>query len=919
MKKEVSYLQIQSNLAKFSVRWKDYKKNEKTGAQTFLNEFFECFGISFDPNRLPYEFNTGAGFADCYIKGKLVIEMKDSNKVKSKDDLIKVLPQAEKYWRAEKKEANYLVLCNFNSFIILDTRDNTKTFFKLSEIDKKFNSFSFLFSSSSFLVEEQEAVSKNATQIMGKLYKSLSNRLSKKRQDEVDTFILQCVFSMFAEDIGFLPYGIFTNLVNKVKEGEYNSADLLTQLFKMMDEKDSDRKQESLFKNVRWFNGPLFKIKPEIVLTSIELNLLSQACGFDWSNIKPEIFGVLFESSSEESERHQKGMHYTFEEDILKIIKPCIIDYWEEEFSKCNTQEDFIILHKKLKSYRVLDPACGSGNFLLIAYREIKRIEARIFHRVSTLSGKNYNWCQEFLGYYPVQNMYGIEINKFPSLIARISLWITKKMMQQELLLNEEDLPLEELNHIICSDALVTKWNDVDVVVGNPPFLGYSQIRSAKGDKYFDWLRDRFKGHGQMSDYCTYWYEKVLEDVRPGVRVGLVSTNTVTQTNSRKHSLDKIIEEKSEIFNAISSQVWSGDAKVHVSIVNFINKESFKGTCYLDGKAVEGISSRLKPFERSVNHKEAAKLNSNKNIAFMGVAPMDDGGFILTPENAKKIIAEDKNYKPFIKKYISGDDVNQTVEQKATRYIIDFNDEPLETVIKFKSLYKILKDKVKPFRDNMRRECRRKNWWKHGERAVGMRENIAEIKQFIITARHSKHPVFAMIENKNILPGDSTVVFSSDNFGFLALLNSKFHTEWFKHQCSTLKGDLRYTNSTVFETFPLPDSLNEKLDELGLKLNSLRREICNKNKIGLTSLYNQIAEGAHDGLNKVQQEIDKEIAKVYGFPLRDLSNTNAILGFLYKLNEEKAIKEAVEETQKLRAIAIRKLEQKQRRKLKKEA
>lgn len=919
MKKEVSYQRIQSNLSKFISRWKDYNKNEKTGAQTYLNEFFEAFGIVFDPNKLPYEFNTGDGFADCFIRGKMILEMKDPNKVRTKEELLKVLPQAERYWNAKGKEANYIVLCNFKSFVVMDTRDKVKSYFKITELEKKLSSFSFLFGSSTFLQEEQEVVSRNATKIMGKLYRKLKARLGSEKENEIDTFILQCVFCMFAEDIGFLPNGIFTSLVLKAKEGTFNSADLLTNLFKSMDEKDEARKQGSLFESVRWFNGPLFKVKPEIVLNEEEVELLEESCSFDWSYIKPEIFGVLFESATELDERHENGMHFTSEEDILKIVKPCIVDYWEEKITKCKTQSDFEILHRELIKYRVLDPACGSGNFLLVAYREIKRIEARIFTRLSILTGKSYSWIQNHLGHYPVQNLYGIEYKNFPTLLARVSLWITKKALQEELVLEEADLPLESLNHIVCGDALKLKWDDVDVVIGNPPFLGYAQIRSAKGDIYFDWLKNKFKGHGQMSDYCTYWYEKVLEDVRPGVRVGLVSTNTVTQTNSRKHSLDLIINEKSEIFNAVSSQKWSGDAKVHVSIINFVNKGSFLGQCCLDGKAVKGISSRLKPMEKSTITREASKLSSNKDIAFMGVAPMDDGGFILTPEEAKKLINENKSYNSFIKQYISGEDLNQTIKQEATRLIIDFDNEPLETVIKFKGLYNILKSKVKPFRDTMRRECRRKNWWKHGERAVGMREGIKDIKRFIITAQHSKHPIFTMIENKNILPGNSIIVFSRSNYAFLALLSSRFHTEWFRHQCSTLKGDLRYTNSTVFETFPLPDDLNAKLDELGLRLNSLRKDICIKNKIGLTTLYNQLAEGAHDSLISLQSEIDKEVAKVYGFPLDNISKPNAILSFLYKLNEKQAMKEAIIETQKLRIVTMKKLQEKQRNKVKKGA
>lgn len=881
MKKEVSYQKIQSNLSRFNNRWKDYKKNEKTGAQTFLNEFFEAFGIIFDPNKLPYEFNTGNGFADCYIKGKLILEMKDPNKIKSKDDLLKALPQAERYWNAQGKEANFIILCNFNSFVVMDTRDKTKSYLKINEVEKKFNLFSFLFSSSSFLIEEQEAVSKNATKIMGSLYKKLRKRVGKSRENEIDTFILQCVFCMFAEDVGFLPYGIFTKLVIQVQEGAYNSAHLLTHLFKMMDEQDDKRKQESLFENVRWFNGPLFKVKPEIILDSNEIQLLVEACSFDWSHIRPEIFGVLFESSTEEKEKSDNGMHFTSEEDILKMVKPCIIDYWESKFDLCKTQNDFENLHKELKKFRVLDPACGSGNFLLVSYREIKRIESRIFHRLSTLMGKNYDWVQNHMGHYPAQNLYGIEYKNFPTLIARVSLWVTKKMMQMELSLNEADLPLESLNHIVCGDALMLTWDEVDVIVGNPPYIGCKKIKKARGAEYFKWLSDRFVNHNQMSDYCTYWFEKILEDVRPGVRVGLVCTKTISQTNSRVVSLDKVLSNGGTIFNAISNQKWSGDAQVSVSIVNFTNKALYTDSCYLDGKKVESISSRLKP---KISSFESVTLAENKDLAFVGVMP-NGKGFILSTADAKELLKKAPSSKNILKRFLNGEDINQSKDQKPSRWIIDFQDWPLEKASQFKEAFTHIKKLVKPVRDEVSRARHKELWWRFGEERMGMRKKLVPLKRFIAVSRVSKYPIFVMFDNDNLLPGDSTVIIAIDSYEKMGVLQSKFHTDWYKHQCSTLEDRYRYTNTTVFETFPFPSNENKVIADIMKRIEGYRKNACKEYEIGLTDLYNQKAEGGHTLLTKLHDELDKEVAKSYGFPLSKIEKYAEVIDFLSDLNK----------------------------------
>jgi hypothetical protein len=582
--------------------------------------------------------------------------------------------------------------------VIYDTRDTSKHYLKLAELEHKVDSFNFLLKLNPTFVPEQEAVTRKSARLMGKLYQSLRGR-KKGKEEDVDLFVLQCLFCLFSEDIGYLPSQTFTNCVRRIKDGEDNSANILSMLFKMMDEKDSSRKK-GRFENVRYFNGPLFRIKPEIVLDEEEVELLWQSCQMDWKNVRPEIFGALFESSQSKSARHKDGMHFTSEDDIMKVIGPCILDPWNEALEKCRTAADYREIHKKLKSYRVLDPACGSGNFLVVAYRELKALEAKIFMEYKRLSGESYSKVQDTLEWIPVTNMYGIEINQFPSFLTRVSLWITKKLVKNQYKLTEPDLPLEELKHVIAADALEVKWDDVDVVVGNPPFIGCMQIRGARGDQYFDWLGERFKNHNRMSDYCTYWYEKVLEDVRPGVRVGLVSTKTISQTNSRVASLEKIVESGGEIFNAISRQKWSGEAKVSVSIVNFVNRGKFDGQKVLDGKPVDHISSRLLSFKSRV---EVGPLAGNENLCFVGVSPNGDGFIVNKAERAELIRADSANSK-VIRPYLSGEDINQNVEPLPSRWIIDFQDWSLEQCEQFHAPLKRVRETVKPLRDKNRRE-----------------------------------------------------------------------------------------------------------------------------------------------------------------------------------------------------------------------
>lgn len=878
------YLSIQKNLAQLYTKWKDYSKNERQGYQTFLTNFFECFGITFDdPNMLPFEENTGKGFADAYIKDVVIVEMKDKNKVKTKEELVKQLPQALKYWEGKGKHVPFLVLCNFHDFIIFDTRDSSKYFLKLADLENKVESFNFLLKLNPTFVPEQEEVTRRSAKLMGTLYQSLKNRL-RNQNEEVDIFVLQSLFCLFSEDIGYLPPQTFTNCVRRIRDGEDNSANILSTLFKMMDEKDSSRKI-GRFQNVRYFNGPLFRIKPEIVLNEEEVDLLWQSCQLDWKNVRPEIFGALFESSQTKKARHKDGMHFTSEEDIMRVIKPCILDPWNERLASCETTADLRVAHKDLKSYRVLDPACGSGNFLVVAYRELKAIESRIFMEYKRLSGKSYSQVQEVLEWFPVTNMYGIEINQFPSFLTRVSLWITKKLVVNQYKLTEPDLPLEELKHIIPADALEVKWDDIDVVVGNPPYLGCKFIRKERGDGYFNWLGERFQNHNKMSDYCTYWFEKVLEDVRAGVRVGLVCTKTISQTNSRKASLDKVLESGGVIFDAVSNKKWSGEAKVHVSIVNFVNRGSYQGQKYLDGEPVSEISSRLKNFTSKI---EVTKIPTNAEKAFVGPVP-NGKGFIIDNDTRKKLIAADKSNSKVIKRFLTGEDLVHNIDQAPSRWIIDFQDFSLEDASLFKGPMKIVRDKVKPIRESIKGSTNdaknyREKWWKFGRPQMGLRKQIEGLERFICVSRVGKYPIFCFVENKDILPADSTVAIAFDDYAHLGVLQSKFHTDWYSYQASSLKSDARYTNTTVFETFPFPEKISSDVATTMKKIETYRVNACLKSKIGLTDLYNQMKEGGHEILKKLHEDLDKAVAKSYGYPIAQLKSYEANIRFLIQRN-----------------------------------
>jgi len=410
-----------------------------------------------------------------------------------------------------------------------------------------------------------------------------------------------------------------------------------------------------------------------------------------------------------------------------------------------------------------------------------------------------------------------------------------------------------------------------------------------------------------MSDYCSYWYRKAIDEIRVGARIGMVSTNTIRQTNTRESSLDLVVKEGGEIFNAIYEQKWSGASKVLVSIVNFVNKDRYipqedveeakKSEDYcarqrlLDGKKVDIISPRLLSFNPEW---EAKSLNENSDLAFVGCQP-GGKGFFLTEEEVISLIAKRKNNSECIKRYLGGSDIPRVPDNQPRRYIIDFANKKLEQCTQYVELLEIVKKKVKPERDYNNRTSYKDNWWRFQEPQMSMRVIVLSKAKFIAICMTTKYPVFAVIDNreKDIIPSNKAVVIAWQGWEKFGVLQSVFHKEWFDYQCSTLKADPTYNNTFVFETFPFPYAMDEKIGIKAELLHGLRKAACTKENFGLTELYNQIEMGAYKEIKKIQKELDKLVAKAYGFPVSKIKDREEIVRFLLEENKKRYEAESI--------------------------
>ncbi len=550
------------------------KGDEKGEAQVFLDRFFRAFGCegaieagaTYEERVKKGSKKGKTGFADLVWKPRVLIEMK-----KRGEDLNKHYSQAFEYWtRLVPDRPRYVLLCNFDQFWIFDfdiQLDTPVDMIALTQLPERISAFAFmeLQQRAPVFRNNQVEVTERAARRMGELLVAL-----KKRSIDglvAQRFVLQCVLAMFAEDRGLLPNSLFISCVQDCLGGQ-SSYDVLGGLFREMNTPGIT--PAGRYQGVDYFNGGLFSVIHPLQLTHGELQFLEVSALEDWSKVRPAIFGNLFESAIDVQERHAHGIHFTSEADIMKIVRPTISRYWEERIEAAGTIAELSALQLELQTYKVLDPACGSGNFLYIAYQELKRIEQVLLDKMAERRKSPRDQMQ--MSFVTPQQFYGMDTNPFAVELARVTMMIARKVAIDRLGLFEPALPLDTLDqNIECKDALFNDWVQADAIIGNPPFLGGKHMRMAIGDDYIDRVFKRFPEVKDSVDFCAYWFRLAHDTIsETSGRAGLVGTNSISQGKSRAAALDYVTRNGGVIHEAISTQVWSGEANVHVSIVNWV-------------------------------------------------------------------------------------------------------------------------------------------------------------------------------------------------------------------------------------------------------------------------------------------------------------------------------------------------------------
>jgi SAM-dependent methyltransferase len=935
-----------TKLAEF-VAWcqKHITGDEKGEAQIFLDHLFLAFGYTGGLKeagatlemRVPKTDVGGTAFADLVWKPVVLIEMK-----KRGTDLQKHYRQAFDYWtRLVPNRPRYVVLCNFDEFRVYDfdtDLDTPKDTLALMDVPERWGPLAFLAPGSPkpTFVNDRESVTRQAADRLAECFKTLLKR--GESRESVQRFILQMLVALFAEDINLLPKYFVTQILEDCTTPA-SAYDLIGGLFEAMNTKKTAG--GGRYKDVPYFNGGLFANPAQLEIQELELHLLRKAASYDWSKVQPEVFGTLFQHSMDAEERHAFGAHFTHPVDIMKIVKPTITDPWKEQIESAKTFKRLRELRDRMHTFRVLDPACGSGNFLYIAYRELKRLEARIYERIDTEFPKFATPDQIRFSYLSAQNFYGLDILPFAVEIAKVTMMIGRKLAIDELHITEPALPLDNLDkNFIAADALLTpeglpaQWPKADVIIGNPPFLGAKRLKPERGADYVNAVRRTYAEVPGMADYCVYWFRKAADHLPPCTaadpmagRAGLVGTQNIRNNQSRVGGLDHIVK-TGTIVEAVENQPWSGEANVSVSIANWIKTQDaallpktrklwFKvepsaaakklrkrgsGPAHkeyeLDCRECDFINSALSD-ETDVSKAKVLKCNAKPAFVFQGQVTGHDA-FILSKAEAAPMLQADSRNQEVVLPFLIGRDL-VTGSGQPTRYVIDFQGRDILTARSYEIPFKHLEKIVLPDRQRKAEKGKTASgklrphhqlflryWWRQAYDRPEMISTINTIPRYIVCSAHTKRPIFDFV-SPSIRPDHALFVFVfPDDYSF-GILQSSAHWLWFITKCSKLEERFRYTPDTVFDTFPWPQTATVKqidaVAEAARELRRVRAEALPKIKGGLRALYRTLELPGANPLKDAHAALDTAVLTTYGFNAK-----KDLLSQLLALNQEVAAK-----------------------------
>ncbi|MCG8553996.1 MAG: N-6 DNA methylase [Proteobacteria bacterium] len=808
-------------------------------------------------------------------------------------------------------EPQYVVLTNQRDLRLYDLardRSQPRLSIALDEIPKYSEAFPFFEADwvpgTTPKIINVDKVSKEVAELVAKVYRALKAK-NPERGDDAIRFTLQCIVAMFSEDIGLLPKEYFTTLLYRAAE-EGNAEEKLGELFWAM---SSDEENVT---GIPFFNGGLFREPATLKLGEAPLRAITKAAEANWTFVDPHIFGSVFQGIMDDDERHASGAHYTAREDIMSVVGPTIVEPWRERIASAKTLKQLKEILSELGNFRVLDPACGSGNFLYVAFRELYKLETealcRVYEFASAQKGKTkVSWASAIR----TTNFFGIDVNPFAVELAKTTLNIAKKiafeerkatvveMFGQGFLEVDPSLPLDNLDdNIVCKDALLIDWPRADAIVGNPPFLGMQKIREVLGFSYVERLREEFPG--VAGDLCVYWFRRAHEHLTDGGRAGLIGTSGIRVGKARDASVGFVVANGGSITNAVSTKAWPGDAVLNVSVVNWIRGESFGRAKLQIRGAVHHVRQIHPHLQLHTDTSGASVLRANRDGTSQGVnfgspgfqidgarlSAVDKDGCARPVATGRDILSGAAATQPsrcVWLAYVPTLDAARTLSSAGVAHLRE-------------CVFPALEARANDPKATSHYTRWLRRWWQPREPASQFfRTALQDYRRLAACARVQARPIFFMVSTQ-FVPNDSLQVFSVDDDYSFGVIQSSLHWAWTKAKGGRLKSDIRYT-SKVWKTFPWPQepALADVIavGQAAQQFRATRERLMSENGWSLRELYRSAeVEGPHP-LKTAQAELDAAVEAAYGKPA-DQEGTEFLLEMNMALAEDEAVGEKIQ-------------------------
>lgn len=825
MQKPLSWNEIKSRALAFSKHWAD-AGNEDSEAKPFLIDFFEIFGIT-NKRIARFEhavkkFGGKQGFVDLFWPGVLLVEMKSRGR-----NLTRAYNQAMDYFDGirESDLPRYILVSDFARFALTDLENGTTLEFSLENLHKEVKNFGFIAGYTTQIITPQDPINIKAAERMGKLHDAL--QAIGYDGHALEVYLVRLLFCLFAEDTGIYQKRQFQDYIEqRTSEDGSDLAHHLASLFHVLNTPE-DKRLKNLDEQLGAFpyvNGKLFaEPLPPASFDSAMRNALLDACALDWSRISPAIFGSLFQSIMDATARRNLGAHYTSEENILKLIKPLFLDALWAEFEKIQRHPAKLIeFHERLAQLRFLDPACGCGNFLVITYRELRKLELEILKKlhktdqlleIDTLTKLN------------VDQFYGIEIEEFPAQIAQVALWLTDHQMNLQ---TSEvfgayfaRIPLRHAPTIVHGNALRIDWHDVcpnaDYIIGNPPFIG-KNYRNAEQDADMQRI---FTTNAHLPpvrlyktlDFVTAWHYTATAYMKthPRTQTALVSTNSLTQGEQVAILWQPLLDAGIKINFAHRTFSWTNEARgkaaVHVVIIGFGLQDASEKTIYeyhdIKGEPHAIRANNINPYlldgETVLVGISKSPLSPDVPVMTRGSQPTDGGNLLLDQNEKDALISKELEIEPYIKPFSMGDDfINNT-----PRFCMWLKDCAPNRLKKMPLVLAKL-EQVRSMRSLSTKQSTRE--W--ADRPMLFTEDRQPNKgHYLALPRVSS-------ENRRFIPigylshthiaGDKLQIIPDANLYTFGILTCSMHNAWMRVVSGRLKSDYQYSVGIVYNNFPWP-------------------------------------------------------------------------------------------------------------------